>query len=127
MSKETQTARRVLAEFAYEPVPSERGYTGQTLYVIAGRQIITRERLEVLALCTAKEFADGEEVETVLDKVRRAGGLPVLPWGAGKWWGTRGRIVTELLRKGQGESLRCGPSAHLGCGVTHDRRGACPM
>ena len=32
MSK-TQTARRVLAEFAYEPVPSDRGYTGQTLYV----------------------------------------------------------------------------------------------
>ena len=33
MSEKTQTARRVLAEFAYEPVPSERGYTGQTLYV----------------------------------------------------------------------------------------------
>ena len=33
MSEKTQTARRVLAEYTYEPSPSERGYTGQTLYV----------------------------------------------------------------------------------------------
>jgi aldehyde:ferredoxin oxidoreductase len=33
MSEKTQTARRVLAEYIYEPSPSERGYTGQTLYV----------------------------------------------------------------------------------------------
>jgi hypothetical protein len=87
-----------------------RGGRGETLYVVAGSQIVTRERLEVLALCTAAEFRDGEPVETVLDQVLRAGGLPVLPWGAGKWWGARGRIVTKLLETWQERGLRCADS-----------------
>ena len=33
MSEKTQTTRRVLAEYTYEPPPVERGYTGRTLYV----------------------------------------------------------------------------------------------
>ena len=33
MSEKAQATRPVLAEYTYEPSPSERGYTGQTLYV----------------------------------------------------------------------------------------------
>ncbi len=33
MSEKAQTTRRVLAEYTYEALPVERGYTGQTLYV----------------------------------------------------------------------------------------------
>jgi len=33
MSKKNQASRRVLAEYTYEVLPVERGYTGQTLYV----------------------------------------------------------------------------------------------
>jgi aldehyde:ferredoxin oxidoreductase len=33
MSKKTQATRDVLAEYTYEALPVERGYTGQTLYV----------------------------------------------------------------------------------------------
>lgn len=81
-----------------------------SLYVVAGSQIATREGLEVLALFTAEEFRDGTPVEEVLDQVLQAGGLPVLPWGAGKWLGARGRIVTELLETWQEKGLRCADS-----------------
>jgi len=87
-----------------------KGGRGETLYVVAGSQIATRERLELLALCTAEEFRDGKPVETVLDEVLQAGGLPVLPWGAGKWLGARGGIVTELLGTWKEKGLRCADS-----------------
>ena len=71
---------------------------GERLFLVAGRQIVTAESLEVLALGTTETFAAAGPVEAVLDDVRRAGALAVLPWGAGKWWGKRGRIVNDILR-----------------------------
>lgn len=70
---------------------------GPTLIVVAGRQIVTREGLEVLALATAAEFRDGEDLATTVGAVRATGALPVLPWGFGKWWGRRGAAVTRFL------------------------------
>jgi hypothetical protein len=67
------------------------------LLLIAGRQIVTAERLEVLALGTLTTFVDGLPIDTVLSQVDDAGALPVLPWGFGKWMGGRGRIVRDLL------------------------------
>jgi len=83
---------------------------GETLYIIAGSQIVTRERLELLALCTAGEFRDGKPVETVLEEVLQAGGLPVLPWAAGKWWGERGKVAARLLDGWKEKGLRCADS-----------------
>jgi hypothetical protein len=77
----------------------------EVLFLVAGRQIVTAESLEVLALGTTETFADGGPVEAVLDAVREAGALPVLPWGAGKWWGKRGRIVKNILRSRKGRHL----------------------
>lgn len=68
------------------------------LLVLAGRQIVVRERLEVLALCTRAAFRDGGGLEETLDRVRATQGVPVVPWGFGKWWFGRGRIVADLLR-----------------------------
>lgn len=70
----------------------------KTLVAIAGRQIVSKDGLEVLALGTRQPFDEGQPTRTLIQKVARAGALPVLPWGVGKWMGTRGKRVTQLLR-----------------------------
>ena len=70
---------------------------GTDLKLIAGRQLVTRERLEVLALGTVAPLPDGEPIETTLAAVRDAGAAAVLPWGVGKWLGARGAVIERLL------------------------------
>jgi hypothetical protein len=70
---------------------------GRELAVIAGRQIVCRERLEVLALGYPACPEDGKPIRDVLRLVAKAGAVPVLPWGFGKWTGDRGKIVQQLL------------------------------
>ena len=67
------------------------------IVVIAGRQIVTAERLEVLALGAANEHPDGQPIRDVLQGVTAANAIPVIPWGFGKWMGRRGRILRALL------------------------------
>jgi len=82
--------------------------TGETLFLIAGRQIITTERLEVLALGSTASFQDGQPIDQVLNSVRNAGALPVLPWGVGKWLGKRGTVVRRVLSSGKPNCLFLG-------------------
>jgi hypothetical protein len=70
---------------------------GGRLVVVAGRQVVSGDDLEVLALGTQHQFAAGKATETLICRVARAGGLPVVPWGVGKWLGRRGEQVRELL------------------------------
>jgi hypothetical protein len=70
-----------------------------TLFVVCGRQVVTRERLEVLALGTQADFVDGLPISEALGLVSAAGAIPVIPWGLGKWWAARGRCVAELLER----------------------------
>jgi len=70
---------------------------GRRLAIIAGRQIVSKERLEVLALGYANLFDDGEPIRSVLNHVSDTGALPVVPWGFGKWAGSRGEIVKQLF------------------------------
>ena len=49
---------------------------GQCLYIIAGRQIVTAERLEVLALGFEGFVPDGEPIRQVIDRVRSAAPSP---------------------------------------------------
>jgi SAM-dependent methyltransferase len=65
--------------------------------VIAGRQIVSAERVEVLALGTRARIPDGQPLAATIDAIRADGALAVLPWGFGKWWGERGRIVDAYL------------------------------
>ncbi|MEM7710253.1 MAG: hypothetical protein AAF264_05775 [Pseudomonadota bacterium] len=67
------------------------------VFLIAGRQIVTREGIEVLALATTGRHADGRSVDTVLLDLRASGTPSVLPWGLGKWLGERGRRVASLI------------------------------
>jgi hypothetical protein len=70
------------------------------LYIIAGRQVKTMEKLEVLALGTIHNFQDGTPLEELIREINRLGALAVIPWGVGKWIGRRGGIVKNLLKKG---------------------------
>lgn len=71
------------------------------LYIIAGRQIVTAENLEVLALATEQDIEDGQPLETTIERTIAAGGIPVIPWGFGKWIGRRGKILSNLLEEHQ--------------------------
>lgn len=70
---------------------------GGTLYLLAGQQIVTAENLEVLSLLALPEIADGLGLAETVQRIRQLGGLPVLPWGVGKWLGRRGTIVSDFL------------------------------
>ena len=67
------------------------------LTVVAGRQIVTDTRLEVLALCTRARVDDGGGLLETIRAVREGGGVPVLPWGFGKWWGRRRHLIESVL------------------------------
>lgn len=77
------------------------------MFVIAGRQIATAERLELLALGTRDRFPDGAPLRDALAAVAESGAIAVVPWGFGKWTGRRGRVVAELLS----DPLEVGPYA----------------
>ena len=48
------------------------------LTFIAGRQIVTAERLEVLAVCTSNLFDDGGTIPNVIDSVSAANGVAIV-------------------------------------------------
>jgi len=70
---------------------------GQNFYLVAGRQVITSENLEVLALITSSLFEEKQSLSQTVQAVRESGGIPVIPWGFGKWIGKRGRILKQFL------------------------------
>ena len=76
--------------------------------LVAGRQIVTRERLEILGLAMRVKIPDGLPAAEVIQKVVEAGGIPVLAWSPGKWLFARGRLVRDLSASDQAKVLRLG-------------------
>ncbi len=76
--------------------------------LVAGRQIVTSERLEILALAMCAMIPDGLPADEVIHRVIQAGGIPVLAWSPGKWLFARGRLVRDLIASDQGLVLRLG-------------------
>ncbi|MEL6524038.1 MAG: hypothetical protein AAFQ66_23880 [Pseudomonadota bacterium] len=89
-----------------EPVSrmARRASDGALLCIVSGRQIVTEEGLEVLALGTREVFPDGQPVAQVIDAVSAAGALSVLPWGFGKWSGARGSEVDRIIEVCKGDT-----------------------
>jgi hypothetical protein len=93
----TGEARSLAFEAARDAAP--RGF------VVAGRQKVSREGLEVLAL--ALDPADPLNsildrtlpAEEILNRALAAGAAGVLPWGFGKWTGRRGKLAAELASR----------------------------
>jgi hypothetical protein len=73
------------------------------LVLVAGRQLVSSEQVEVLALAADPSagldaWPDGAHpARELVERVLESGALAVLPWGVGKWLGARGRRVAELL------------------------------
>ena len=100
----------------FDPTQDGRSLTASlsgrhALTVIAGRQIMTREGLEVLALCCNETFTDGLSTEQTIEHVVKADGLAVLPYGVGKWSGMRGGVVDALLDGRWADKLMLGDNA----------------
>ncbi len=72
---------------------------GKKLILIAGRQVITSEKLEVLALISDQNFTDGLSLEETIKDIQEKNGIAVLPWGVGKWLGKRGKLIDNLLQE----------------------------
>jgi hypothetical protein len=68
------------------------------LLLIAGRQIVTREQLEVLALFTTESFKDDTPIKELIDDIKDKDSIPVIPWGFGKWMGQRGNLLNKMIK-----------------------------
>ncbi|MEM8848690.1 MAG: hypothetical protein AAGE03_01510 [Pseudomonadota bacterium] len=84
---------------------SMRAPDGRRVTLVAGRQIVTSERLEVLALATRARPDDGRPINDVLADLVEAGIPAVLPWGLGKWTGVRRQVLHRALERWQGTVL----------------------
>lgn len=75
------------------------------LAIIAGRQVITEERIEVLMLGLRHAPPDGLPLAELLQRTAGEDVITVLPWGVGKWTGRRRRLVRETLIARHGRVL----------------------
>lgn len=99
-------ALRPFAEATDEAESLWLRHDGADLLVLAGRQVISAERLEVLALATAAHFEDGPTARDLVSAMLAQDALVILPWGIGKWLGRRGNLVDRLMTDdGEGRLL----------------------
>jgi len=96
---------------AEDNVVAIRNWEGRRLFVFAGRQIVTSEKLEVLSLTYDADILDGGLIRPVIDRVLAGGGVPVLPWSPGKWFGKRGSIIGDLITSVYPDNFLIGDSA----------------
>lgn len=84
---------------------------GHRILIINGRQIVTAENLEVLALALSNELPDGKPIDGVVEWVIHNNGIPVIPWGFGKWWGHRGNVLSKTLNSFSADELFLGDNS----------------
>ena len=89
-----------------------RNFDKGELLVFAGRQIVSAEKIEVLAILCPEKVDDGENLKCTVERVSRVGGIPVLCWAPGKWIGKRGNFVMELVKDPSANPLFLGDSTH---------------
>ena len=84
----------------------------EIMYIIAGRQIVTKEKLEVLAIGLTENIKNGKSIEQVIQLVKEKNALPIIPWGAGKWTGSRKKVIDELVDRYTGDFLFLGDNGN---------------
>lgn len=99
---EDYTERRIIRNWTFHNTNDNcslfaRHDNGGEFYVIAGRKIITKENLEVLALISESRFKDGLPLDKTILNIKENGAIPVIPWAVGKWMGRRGKILTDMI------------------------------
>jgi hypothetical protein len=78
------------------------------LFIVGGRQVGCREGLEVLVLGTTRRLPDGLPIRQVLTETASWGVPRVIPWGPGKWFFRRGRLLNELVAEFRSPTLFLG-------------------
>ena len=81
---------------------------GQSVYLIAGRQIVTQEKVELLALCMNEKIADGLSLAQTIKDVSKHKGILVLNWAPGKWMFRRKSLVSKLINEHTNSTLALG-------------------
>lgn len=87
----------------------------KTIHLVAGRQIVTAEKIEVLALFGDISVSDGLSLQRTIQAISQSDGLPVIPWGVGKWFGKRGKVIHDFLTHYQGKDLFLGDNGGRPC------------
>ena len=87
-----------------------------SIYLLAGHQLITSEKLEILALGTISRPQDGLSAQATIQSISAAGALAVIPWSPGKWLGQRGQVVKALLAGPQPKDFLVGDIPIRPCG-----------
>jgi hypothetical protein len=124
----------VFAEFAERGAP---GWTVQAteeagsvvamrgdarIVLVAGHQLLTAERLEILAYGARSRPREGLPADAMLRDLAERDVLAVLPWGVGKWLGSRGAIVGSLVQRLPPQALALGDNAARPRAVADARR-----
>lgn len=73
---------------------------GARMLLVAGRQIVAAEGIEIHGFGTRGAIPDGRPAREVLAALADEGVLTCLPWGVGKWSGARGALVRALIGDG---------------------------
>ncbi len=81
------------------------------ILMISGCQVQAKEGLEVLLLGTRQRVEDGLSIHEILEQSKEFGALRVIPWGAGKWFGRRGRLLSDLITQYRGQDFFLGDGA----------------
>jgi len=84
-----------------------------SMYLIAGKQLVSEENIELLSLFSSAAIEDRSlSLQDLALAVSNKGGLPVVPWGVGKWFGERGKTVERLLNTKQDISIFVGDNGN---------------
>lgn len=79
--------------------------------IFPGRQVVTAERVEVMALTVDEAPADGVPAVDALAAIRETGGLPAVGWAPGKWMFGRKHVVAGLIRSASPGELLLGDTS----------------
>ncbi len=81
------------------------------LWIVAGRQCATSERMEVHALGCRAAISDGMTAEQTIEAALAAGARPVMAWAVGKWMFSRGARLNALMDRFSPTQLALADSA----------------
>ncbi len=74
--------------------------SGETLFLVQGRQLNSSEGLEVLSLVSDKEVRENLPLDVIVKEIIHKQGIPVIPWAFGKWFGKRGDVLKSFISRG---------------------------
>ncbi len=71
---------------------------GNELILIQGQQFVSKENIELLCF-GCKQIQNRQPIESMLSQGIEENGLLILPWGVGKWLGSRGEKINHLVEQ----------------------------